>query len=433
VNKNKCNENKYTDNNNNLLFILLLLIFLRCDKAGNKCKTLSNTLNEEYVPSEDTYIIPDGSKTTSKRFEREKVKSYVEKDKIEMFIRDLENNAKQIIDLEEVNEENEEQEKLEELNKEKLEDKLVKDIEAASKLFIKEKDKAYTEKINIEMLIKDLESNIEPSINFKEVNGQTINAVEEIKPQELGKEKPDNNLISNLEEALRDPEKNKVQVYIEEPKTETILKELEPNTTATIKLKEDNEQKLELLGEKKLKEIYNEKLENESLEQLDKKDLAVKKNLARVFRGSDTMPMEIILKQLVGENIALSIISKGNGFIANATLLSVKDGIVHVDNSSRILSIPIGDIVGVNSNLINAIELQPLTEASREEDYKYKEWSLGNLFSTMIGGQVSIETIGPGSFNNISNKVVTNVGQGIVVIESTMAVSLSKIILVERR
>jgi hypothetical protein len=269
--------------------------------------------------------------------------------------------------------------------------KTTKDSEINANYFKNKRIKSNIEKAKIKMLIKDLKSNTEPSIYLEEVDEQNIEHLEEIDEQN----------IEHLEEV-----KEQTNEFLEEV----------------------DKQGIEPLAEDKPIEI-----KNESLEESHKKNLEEIKSSVDYFSGNAIRSMEIILKQLVGEYITFSTVSKSNGFAVNAILLSVKDGIVHIDTSHSILSIPICDIVGIESNLIHSIELQPLVEISTEEFYEYKDWSLGNLFSTMIGEQIFIETTGSGSFNNINDKIITNIGQGIVVLDNTMAISLNRIILVERR
>lgn len=279
-------------------------------------------------------------------------------------------------------------------------EKITNVSETDSNNFKNKRIKTNIEKAKIKMLIKDLQPSIEQIIHSDEVNEQSIETLGQKESKELDKEKSEE----------LDKEK------IEKVDEENVDKE-----------KKDKEKS------KKLEKESLEKLDKKVLEELDKKNLKEMKGLKKNFGGNSIMPMEVMLKQLVGENISFSTVARSNGFVTNATLLSVKDGIVHMDTSHSILSIPVCEIVGIESNLIHSIELQSLVETPTEESYKYKEWSLRNLFSTMIGEKIFIETTGSGSFDNINDKIITNVGQGIVVLDNTMAISLSKIILVERK
>jgi hypothetical protein len=379
VDINKYNESQYNDNTKSLLVILLLLLLLKCDKTKQKCATISNSLREENIFNEDTPKTTKDSEIESKHFKEKRIKNNIEKAKIKMLIKELKSGTESSIYLDKVNEQG--FEPLEEVNEHGFEP--LEEVNEQS----------------IEPLEEFNEQNIEP---LKEVNEQGFEPVEEVNEQNI--------------EPLAEVNEQSIEL-IEEVQEQSI----QP-------LGEVNEQNIENLEEEK-----SVQLENENLESTHKKHIRKMKNSVADFSENFIRPMEVILKQLVGENITFSTVARSNKFATNAILLSVKDGIVHIDISNSILSIPISDIVGVESNLIHSIELQSLMETSTKEFYEYKEWALRNLFSTMIGEQVYIETTGSGSFNNISDKIVTNVGQGVVVLDNTMAISLGRIILVERR
>ena len=357
--------------NNNLLIILLVLALLKGNKTKQKSEAILNTLLEEHILTEDASKVAEDLEKAYNRLKEERVKSHIEKARVKMLIKELETGAEQNISLKKVKGE-------------------VPEAIEESKL--EELDKAKPEELDKEEANKGKADKREP----EEIQNENLNEIEEIDLSMLKKEKVEELNKQELEKLNK--------------------QELE-------KPKEVNKEKLKKL----------EKLDEEGLEEPDKKNLAEIKNVVKTFSGNSIMPMEILLKQLVGENIAFSTVTGSNEFVSKAILLSVKDGIVNINISSRILSIPISEIVGVQSNLIHSIELQWVVDALSEELYEYKEWSLRNLFSTMLGERIFIETRGVGSFKNISNKTVTNVGQGIVVLDNTMAISLSKIILVERR
>jgi hypothetical protein len=401
VDINKYNESQYNDNTKSLLVILLLLLLLKCDKTKQKCATISNSLQEENIFKEDTPKTTKDSEIESKHFKEKRIKNNIEKAKIKMLIKELKSGTESSIYLDKVNEQG--FEPLEEVNEhgfEPLEEVNEQGFEPLEE--VNEQGFKPLEEVNeqsIEPLEEFNEQNIEP---LKEVNEQGFEPLEEVNEQNI--------------EPLAEVNEQSIEL-IEEVQEQSI----QP-------LGEVNEQNIENLEEEK-----SVQLENENLESTHKKHIRKMKNSVADFSENFIRPMEVILKQLVGENITFSTVARSNKFATNAILLSVKDGIVHIDISNSILSIPISDIVGVESNLIHSIELQSLMETSTKEFYEYKEWALRNLFSTMIGEQVYIETTGSGSFNNISDKIVTNVGQGVVVLDNTMAISLGRIILVERR
>lgn len=423
----KGNANQY---NNTLLIILLLLVFFKGDRGKQKPVFISNTLEERHTLTEDDPKIVKDVETTFNQLKSERIKANIEKAKLKMLIKELESSAEQRINLHQ--EKGEvlkviESNKLKELGKTKIEsnslEELYKTKIESNKL--KELDKAKIELNNLEELYNTkIESNKVKEIDKAKIE---LNNLEELYKTkiELNKVKePDNTKI----------ESNKLE-EIDNIKWEEVNEgNLDREESAKIqkeRAKEIEEENIYLLNKPKVEKT--EEPNKQDLIKLDKKKLSDTKNEIEATWVNSIMPMEILLKQLVGENITFSTVTGSNESVANTILLSVKDGIVNIDVSSRILSIPLCEIVGVESNLIHSIQLQSVEDILNEQLYEYKEWSLRNLFSTMIGEKVFIETKGSGSFNNINSKIVTNVGQGIVVLDNTMAISLSKIILVERR
>ena len=300
--------------------------------------------------------------------------------------------------------------------------KTTNDPEIDPSHFKNERIKTNIEKAKIKMLIKELKDNANFKDPIEEVKEVTIEPLKEVK--EL--------TIEPLEEKKSEQKDEEKLKELDKEEAENLEKE----KNQQLSLEQPNKEEIGQLNEETPKELDNEvfkEINKDNLVTSPKESIGETKNNVKDFARNYIKPMEIILKQLIGENIALSTGISNKGFVSNAILLSVKDGIVNLDISHGILSIPIGEVVGVESNLIHSIELMPLIDINEEEIYDYKEYSLGNLFSTMIGEQIYIETSGLGSFNNIDDKTVTNLGQGIVVLDNTMAISLSKIILVERR
>jgi hypothetical protein len=138
--------------------------------------------------------------------------------------------------------------------------------------------------------------------------------------------------------------------------------------------------------------------------------------------------IEKILIELVGEKVDICI-TNPTMFLLNAvTILNVADDILKLRTSlNTIIVIPIEEIVAIRCKLIYGINF----ENNCNLDVCKKEEGLRRYFASIIGKKVSLQTKGEGEFKYISNRIVTGAGKGIVIIEGTIAISLSKITLVE--
>lgn len=138
--------------------------------------------------------------------------------------------------------------------------------------------------------------------------------------------------------------------------------------------------------------------------------------------------MEKILKELIEEKVDISI-ADSTMFLLNAvTVLSVEGTIVKLKTTvNTTIVIPIQEIVAIRSNLIYGISFKNNCnlEVCKEGE------SLRRYFASIIGKKVSIQTKGEGEFKYINSRIVTGTGKGIVIIEGTIAISLSKINLIE--
>jgi len=138
--------------------------------------------------------------------------------------------------------------------------------------------------------------------------------------------------------------------------------------------------------------------------------------------------IEKILKELVGEKVDISI-TDSTMFLLNAvTILSVTDNILRLKTAKNTtIIIPIQEIVAIRCNLIYGISF----EDDCDSDTCEREESLRRYFASIIGKKVSLQTKGEGEFKYINNRIITSTGKGIVIIEGTIAISLSKITLIE--
>lgn len=138
--------------------------------------------------------------------------------------------------------------------------------------------------------------------------------------------------------------------------------------------------------------------------------------------------IEKILKELIGEKVDISI-TDSTIFLLNAvTILSVTDATVRLKTTlNTTIIVPIDEIVAIRCDLIYGISFEEncgLEVCKREE-------SLKKYFTSIIGKKVSLHTKGDGEFKYINSRIITGTGNGIVIIEGTIAVSLSKIILIQ--
>lgn len=138
--------------------------------------------------------------------------------------------------------------------------------------------------------------------------------------------------------------------------------------------------------------------------------------------------IEKILIELVGEKVDICI-TNSTMFLLNAvTILNAEDDIIKLRTSlNTIIVVPIAEIVAIRCNLIYGINF----ENNCNFEVCKKEEGLRRYFASIIGKKVSIQTKGEGEFKYISNRIVTGTGKGIVIVEGTIAISLSKITLVE--
>jgi hypothetical protein len=154
-------------------------------------------------------------------------------------------------------------------------------------------------------------------------------------------------------------------------------------------------------------------------------DADIKKN---EICNNCTGGIEKILKELIKEKVDIAV-TDSTMFLLNAvTILSVEEAIVKLKTTANTtIIIPIQEIVAIRSDLIYGISFQNNCEfeACRGEE------SLRRYFVSIIGRKVSIQTKGEGEFKYINSRIVTGTGKGIVIIEGTIAISLSKIILIE--
>ena len=138
--------------------------------------------------------------------------------------------------------------------------------------------------------------------------------------------------------------------------------------------------------------------------------------------------MEKILKVLIGEKVDISITDSTMFLLNSVIILSVKDTIVKVKTTvNTTIIIPIQEIVAIRCNSIYGISFEDdcdLEACKREE-------SLRRYFTSIIGKKIFLQTKGQDEFKYINNRIITGTGRGVVIIEGAIAISLSKIILIQ--
>lgn len=138
--------------------------------------------------------------------------------------------------------------------------------------------------------------------------------------------------------------------------------------------------------------------------------------------------IEKILKELIGEKVDISITDSTMFLLNSVIVLSVEETIVKLKTViNTTIVVPIQEIVAIRCDLIYGINF----EDNCNLDVREKDDGLRKYFSTIIGKKVFIQTKGEGEFKYINNRIITGTAKGIVILEGTIAISLSKISLVE--
>lgn len=138
--------------------------------------------------------------------------------------------------------------------------------------------------------------------------------------------------------------------------------------------------------------------------------------------------IEKILKELIGEKVDISITDSTMFLLNSVIILSVEESIVKLRTVlNTTIIVPIQEIVAIRCDLIYGINF----EDNCDLDVYQKDDGLRRYFATVIGKKVFIQTKGEGEFKYINNRIITGTAKGIVIVEGTIAISLSKINLVE--
>jgi hypothetical protein len=181
------------------------------------------------------------------------------------------------------------------------------------------------------------------------------------------------------------------------------------------------------------KDIYKDNTKNnESLKEQksknEKKNNILKNEVCSICDNG----MENILKKLIGEKVDISITDSTMFLLNTVTILSVEDAIVKLKTTLNAnIIIPIQEVVGIKCNSIYGINFEDNYDSDVCIEYCKREENMRRYFASIIGKKIFLQTKGAGEFKYINNRIITGTGRGVVIIEGTMAISLSKIILIE--
>ncbi|MFU0825194.1 hypothetical protein [Clostridium sp.] len=144
-------------------------------------------------------------------------------------------------------------------------------------------------------------------------------------------------------------------------------------------------------------------------------------------------PLQHILEQLSELGAKdIEIGTEKQGTILEARILSIKNYLVKVQTPYNYAVIPIHKIIGIYSRDLPRVELLSSPEDERADDVEYCERSLREYFSNKIGKNFKVNTSALDELFRAINGTVTRVGEGIVVLNDTVAIVLDKIVSVEK-
>lgn len=153
----------------------------------------------------------------------------------------------------------------------------------------------------------------------------------------------------------------------------------------------------------------------------------------KMIRKTYTSRIYNILKQLkllTAEDVEFG--TEQQGTILQSRIINIDDNIVTVRTAFKEITIPIHQIVGIYSRKLPAVAL--LIESENEVDgkYDYYDRPLMEYFLNHIGEEYIINTMARDEVFNRIQGSITKVEEGIIILSNTVAVSIGKIISVEK-
>lgn len=137
-----------------------------------------------------------------------------------------------------------------------------------------------------------------------------------------------------------------------------------------------------------------------------------------------------VIKVLINKKVNIAISDAARSIVWNVIILEInRDTVKLKTEKNTIIVLSIKEIVAIQCNKEDYNKFIKSICFNQKEHYSKKE--LEKYFYSIIGKKVFIQTKGNIDFTYISCKKVTAVGDGFVVVEDSIIISLCKIILVE--
>jgi hypothetical protein len=158
------------------------------------------------------------------------------------------------------------------------------------------------------------------------------------------------------------------------------------------------------------------------------------KNSTECLNEACIRPLKHILEQLSKLGAKdIEIGTEKQGTILEARILSMENYLVKVQTPYNYALIPIHKIIGIYSRDLPKVNLLPSLERERTDDVQYCERSLREYFSNKIGKGFKVNTSALDELFRTIDGTVTRVGEGILVLNDTVAILLNKIVSVEKK
>lgn len=143
-------------------------------------------------------------------------------------------------------------------------------------------------------------------------------------------------------------------------------------------------------------------------------------------------PIQHILDQLLKLGAGdIEIGTEKQGTILEARILNIENSLVSVQTPYNYIVIPIHQIVGIYSRLLPQVELLPIPQAERRGDCEYCERPLREYFTSRIGKSFTINTSALDELFRGINGTITRIGEGVVILNDTVAILIHKIVSVQ--
>ncbi|WP_368487622.1 hypothetical protein [Clostridium sp. BJN0013] len=247
----------------------------------------------------------------------------------------------------------------------------------------------------------------------------------EKKPENHDKKEPDKKIeIDNKKESEGKKASENKDKKEEENKGQTSKEEEEENKGQISKKNEEhNHNNVE-------KKAPNEK---EEKEQITKPNGIVKKRY-NILSGSKycitcNKGISYVMNKLIGEKLDVCVKDDKMSILNEVNLIHSDEILIKLTNESgEKIIIPMKNIVGLQSNKLSSLD-KSLKQVSKGY-YCIFEKRMEDYFNSLIGKKVIIQTVGQGKFAYIYNKTITEVGLGFIVVDNSMMVVFSSIVLI---